>query len=284
MSLLYREKDQNLYREYSLLPDAAVITFQTSRAKVDIVETKEYATMFFIDGVLQISISDEYIYHEFLVHPPMSYSLGNANICILGGGDGCAAREVLKWKDVQTIDLYDWDSQLVSFFRTKGKLWNHESLKNPKVFYTEADITTLFGNIETNRYDVILVDLLDPEYADLQGEKGFWTKLLQLVSRWRKRGGSIVINAGGITPWQNECFLLLKKLCKTVFPDLYIIPYKVFVPSFGREWAYIMIVERDSKAKAYPPFLRRLNEITFRNSFLFEPDFKIESTASTSAK
>ena len=45
-----------------------------------------------------------------------------------------------------------------------------------------------------------------------------------------------------------------------------------------------MIVERDSKAKAYPPFLRRLNEITFRNSFLFEPDFKIESTASTSAK
>ena len=200
MSLLYREKDQNLYREYSLLPDAAVITFQTSRAKVDIVETKEYATMFFIDGVLQISISDEYIYHEFLVHPPMSYSLGNANICILGGGDGCAAREVLKWKDVQTIDLYDWDSQLVSFFRTKGKLWNHESLQNPKVFYTEADITTLFGNLETNRYDVIIVDLLDPEYADLQGEKGFWTKLLQLVSRWRKRGGSIVINAGGITP------------------------------------------------------------------------------------
>jgi predicted membrane-bound spermidine synthase len=276
MSLLYREKDQYLYREYSLLSDITPLSFQTKRALVDIVETKEYGSMFFLDGVLQCSSADEYIYHEFLVHIPMAYAESNETICILGGGDGCAARELLKWKDVSAIDLYDWDFQLVDYFKTRGKLWNQDSLKNPKVFFQSSDVTALFKNSEENRYDVLLVDLLDPEYRDLQGENGFWINLLKLVKRWRKQGGSIVINAGGITPWQTECFSLLRHLCKSIFPDLYVIPYKVFVPTFGREWAFLLIVEKNSKCKAFPPFLRRLNEFTFRNSYAWEPDFKIE--------
>ncbi len=276
MSLSYREKDQSLYREYQLNPDGRPICFQTQRATLDIVETKEYASMFFLDGVLQCAIADEYIYHEFLVHIPMAYAARAEQICILGGGDGCAAREVLKWNDVKAIDLYDWDAQLVDYFRNHGKLWNQGSLKNSKVFYQNTDISTLFGNSETERYDVILVDLLDPEYSDIQDPNGFWVKLLQLVARWRKVGGSIVINAGGVSPWQTDCFVALKYLCKTIFPDLYVIPYKVFVPSFGREWGYLLLVEKNSQCKAFPPFLRRVNEKTFRNSYLWEPDFKIE--------
>ena len=275
MNVLYREKDKSLYRDYTLLPDAKPIHFQTKRATVDIVETSEYASMFFIDNVLQCSIVDEYIYHEFLVHIPMAYSQSNQSVCILGGGDGCAAREVLKWKDVERIHLFDWDEQLVQYFREKGKLWNQGSLKHPKVTYQPADIATLFHSLDKELYDVLLVDLLDPEYADLQAG-GFWSHLLQMVSNWRKEGGSIVINAGGITPWQTESFSLLKKLCQQVFPDLYCIPYKVFVPSFGREWAFLMIVEKNSQCKRFPSFLRRVNEKTFRNSFLWEPDYKIE--------
>ena len=276
MSLLYREKDQTLYREYSLLPGANLVSFQTNKALVDIVETKEYGSMFFLDGVLQCSIADEYIYHEFLVHIPMSYAQSNKTICILGGGDGCAAREVLKWDTVTAIDLYDWDAQLVDHFKRNGKLWNQESLKNPNVFFQATDVRTLFKNSEEQRYDVLLVDLLDPEYRDLKGENSFWTHLLNLVKRWRKQGGTIVINAGGVSPWQTECFLLLRHLCKSIFPDLYVIPYKVFVPSFGREWAFLLIVEKKSQCKGFPPLLRRLNEVTFRNSYMWEPDFKIE--------
>ncbi len=274
MSLIYREKDNTMYREYELLPDAVGVSFLTAKAKVDIIETKEYGTMFFLDGVLQAAIADEYIYHEFLVHVPMSYSTYTQDICILGGGDGCAAREILKWKDVKSIDLYDWDTQLVSYFRENGKVWNQESLKHPKLFYTPADVTNLFKNTETERYDVIIIDLLDPEYKDLQGEQSFWINLLNLASRWRKRGGSIVINAGGISPWQTGCFILLKQFCKNLFPDQYVIPYKVFVPSFGREWAFLMIVEKSSKCKGFPSFLRRLNEATFRSSYSWEPDFR----------
>jgi spermidine synthase len=276
MSILFREKDQTLYRDYLLIPNGNAIHFQTRKATVDIVDTKEYGPMFFIDGVLQASIFDEYIYHEFLVHIPMSYAQSNTSICILGGGDGCAAREVLKWKTVQTIDLYDWDLELVDYFRTHGTIWNHGSLKNPTVSHEHTDVSALFLNSEIKRYDVILVDLLDPEYSDLQGKDTFWIKLLYLVKRWRKQGGSIIINAGGVSPWQTGCFFLLKQLCKSVFPELSIIPYKVFVPSFGREWAFLLIVETTSQCKGFPTCLRRLNDTTFCKSSVWEPDFKID--------
>jgi spermidine synthase len=277
MSLIYREKDQALYREYTLAPEGQLMSLQTSRALVEIVPTREYGPMFFIDGVLQCASVDEYIYHEFLVHPPMAYARENATVCILGGGDGCAAREVFKWKSVSSIDLYDWDKQLVAYFRENGKLWNQGSLQDKRIYYQHKDISKEFASSETSRYDVIVVDLLDPEYKDLVSENGFWQNLLKMVGRWRKQGGSIVINGGGVTPWQTESFSILKTLCKTLFPELFIITYKVFVPSFGREWAFILLVEKNSFAKEIPPLLRRFSFDTFKYSFLWEPDFKIEA-------
>lgn len=276
MSLLYREKDQNVYREYCLLADGHATTLQTKRALVEIVDTKEYGPMFFIDGVLQMAAVDEYIYHEFLVHPAMMYSKKGTDVCILGGGDGCAAREVLKWKSVNHIDLYDWDAQLVDHFRHNGKLWNHGSLQNERVAYVNCDISQLFGSSELSRYDTIIIDLLDPEYPELQKEHGFWEHLLDLACRWRKPGGSIVINGGGVTPWQNGCFSLLKQKCRSNFPGLAMIPYKAFVPSFGREWAFLLICDKDTRAKTFPPLLRRFSDLAFQNSFLWESDFKIE--------
>ena len=276
MSLIYREKDQYLYREYTLAPEGQLISFHADHAVLDIVDTKEYGPMFFLDGVLQAASVDEYIYHEFLVHPAMAYAQTNKVVCVLGGGDGCAAREILKWKNINAIDLYDWDKSLVSYFREHGKLWNRGSLHDPKVNYQHSDIAKHFSSSETSRYDVILVDLLDPEHKDLNQDNGFWMNLLNLVKRWRKHGGSIVINGGGVTPWQNGCFSLLHKLCQTIFPDLVIIPYKVFVPSFAREWAFLLIVEKNSSPTDLPPLLRRFTFETFKRSFLWEPDFKID--------
>lgn len=276
MSLFYREKDQCLFREYTLAPEGQIISFQGNHAVLDIVDTKEYGPMFFLDGVLQASAVDEYIYHEFLVHPAMAYAGVNKVVCVFGGGDGCAAREILKWKSTDVVDLYDWDKELVSYFRDHGKLWNQGSLKDSKVNYQAIDIATQFSSSETERYDVILVDLLDPEYKELSQDNGFWINLLKLVGRWRKQGGSIVINGGGVTPWQNGCFSLLEKLCRSMFPELFVITYKVFVPSFGREWAFILIVERNSTPKELPMGLRRFTFETFKRSFLWEPDFKID--------
>lgn len=281
MSLLYREKDQTLYREYTLTPEGQIIRFNGTHAVLDIVDTNEYGRMFFLDGVLQAASVDEYIYHEFLVHPAMAYARDNKRVCILGGGDGCAAREVLKWKTTETIDLYDWDKEVVGYFRKHGNLWNHGSLLNPKVQYQDTDISTQFASSKTSRYNVILVDLLDPDYKDLEQDNGFWRNLIKLVGRWRKEGGSIIINGGGVTPWQTGCFHRLETLCRSMFPHLFVITYKVFVPSFGREWAFVLIAEKNSTPQELPPSLRRFTFETFKCSFLWEPDFKIDKEGSS---
>lgn len=277
MSLFYQEKDLNLYRQYTLQADNIPISFQTAHAKVDIVQTCEYGPMFFIDGVLQAAAVDEYIYHEFLVHPPMMYASQTKSIGIFGGGDGCALREIFKWKSVESVDLFDWDKHLVEYFKNHGNLWNQGSLKDKRVTHHATDISTFFTVSEYKQYDVIVIDLLDPEYADLQNPNGFWHQLLTLALRWKKEGGSIVINAGGLTPWQNGNFKLLKQLCETIFSKYSVIPYKVFVPSFGREWGYLCIVDKKAIASALPFGLRRVCDRTFRQSVTWEPDFKIDA-------
>lgn len=275
---VYRETDGDIVREYALQQGKDSVQLQGDFAFIELIPTKAFGWSLFLDNELQFAETDEYIYHEALVHPCLAFSNEKNTVCILGGGDGCAAREVLKWTTVDHIDLYDWDSELVDYFRSKdeGKRWNRGSLSDPKLFYQATDIATIFSNSETERYDVIVVDLLDPEFKELEIVNGFWANLLQLIRRWKKQGGSIVINAGGVTPWQTDCFSMLLKLCKTFFATSLCIPYKVFVPSFGREWAYILIVDNDRQSNEFPRLLRRVNETTVSQSFVWEPDFKID--------
>ena len=90
---VYRENDGFLVREYELT-HSAIVQKQTKKAFLEIVPTKEYGTALFLDGELQLTEKDEYIYHESLVHPCLMTAITRKKVCILGGGDGCAAREV----------------------------------------------------------------------------------------------------------------------------------------------------------------------------------------------
>ena len=71
----------------------------------------------FIDGHVQFSQADEHRYHEALVHPVMSYPGKRENVLVLGGGDGLAIRELLKYKDVKKIDLVDIDPEMTRIGR-----------------------------------------------------------------------------------------------------------------------------------------------------------------------
>ena len=81
----------------------------------------------FLDGNLQFSTSDEYRYHEALVHIPMSYANSHQKVLILGGGDGLAAREILKYDDVEKIVLVDIDGEMTKLCSTNEQI---KKLKN----------------------------------------------------------------------------------------------------------------------------------------------------------
>lgn len=274
MSVVFREKNEGCVTEYRIAPGTSPLEFSTSKAKINSIITEKYGPMFFIDGALQASHFDEYIYHEFLVHPAMMNCENPRSICILGGSDGCALREVLKWKSVEKVTLIDWDEELVQYFKEHGKLWHQGAHQDPRVSYMFSDIRTFFENPLQEKYDVIFVDLLDPVFSEVMEENGFWKNLLDLVKSMRNLGGTIAINSGGVLPWKYETFYSLFKRTLATFRDFHVQPYKVFVPSFQEEWSFLLIYKGELVVDLQDAVLtRRLNKKSMLKATTWESEY-----------
>jgi predicted membrane-bound spermidine synthase len=133
----------------------------TKGDQIKILETND--VRLYLDKQLQFSSLDEQIYHEALVHPALSMVKKRNRVLIAGGGDGFAIREVLKYPDVQHIDLVDLDPLMIHIARNIPKVssLNKRALHNKRVFVHQKDIQ-VFQKEHKEPYDVIIVDLPDP--------------------------------------------------------------------------------------------------------------------------
>lgn len=260
---VYRELDGDLVREYPL-DIGTIVRKQTERALVEIVPTKAFGRTLFVDGELQLAEQDEYIYHEALVHPCVSTSSHIQDICILGGGDGCAARELLKWQGIRSIDILDWDKEVTRLFREEYSDINKNSLHSSKVRVENVDVRDVLSS--TRSYTSILVDLLDPDFTN-PDQRNLWCEILRATNQWIVPGGTIVINAGGITPWSTETLNGLLEEVKRHF-DWPVRLYKVFVPSFCREWCFLLLNQEEVIDMSEPPeALRYFSRETWKQAY-----------------
>lgn len=259
---VYREKDGSIVREYALTNEGWFHK-QTAKALIEIVPTVEYGFALFIDNQLQLTFQDEYIYHEMLVHPCLASATSRKRVCIIGGGDGCALREVLKWPYVEHVDVLDWDKELVQLFKTRNAYLNLWSFDDSRVSIETNDIRSYLH--EKRSYDCILVDLLDPD--DTQAE--LWQTILTIVKSWITPEGSIVINAGGILPWKPDTLNWLLQHVESR-PALRRHLYKVFVPSFGREWCFVLLnQEKIVQISNLPSGLRYFNYVAWHQAYTY---------------
>ena len=274
MTHVFRETNQGVTCEHELIEGSPVVSFRTHRAKIDIVHSQRFGPMFFIDGCLQAAHFDEYIYHEFLVHPAMANSASVKRVCIFGGSDGCAAREVLKWKGVEQVNIVDWDKELVNYFQTQGNLWHQGAWHDSRVYHIHKDIMSLAEEQQVSKFDIIIVDLLDPTFQDL-AENGFWQKTLTLAKDMLSPGGTVVINTGGILPWKVSTFHEAVRKATLIFHGYNIQPYKIFVPSFLEEWTFVLMHSNEILQCSFEPIMtRRLTEKTFRRAMHWEREFQ----------
>src|SRR6185369_18067850 len=95
----------------------------------------------YLNGNLQFSSRDEYRYHEALVHPGLGALPHARRVLVLGGGDGLAVREILKYPGVESVTLVDLDPEMTKLFSTHPLLvqLNRGSLTSPKVHVINAD-------------------------------------------------------------------------------------------------------------------------------------------------
>jgi spermidine synthase len=209
----------------------------TEKARLDLVDTRTYGKMLLIDGELQSTERDEYIYHEMLVHP-LAAILGERlkRVKIYGGGEGAVAREVLRWPGVEKVVQVDWDAQLLNHFRCIWTQWSQGAFSDSRL---ELRVVDAWSDCldDTEKYDYIIVDLPDPD------DMGMFEALLVGIKRQLALGGAFVMNAGPVQPWNGgfaEKFV-------SVLEELYPVAkwkqaaWHVNVPSFSAagEWCFL---------------------------------------------
>ena len=221
--------------ENNIFEDRVIFSKQTPYQKLVMTKNKEDIRLF-IDGNVQFSSIDEYRYHELLIHIPMSLAIHKQNILVLGGGDGLAAREILKYDDVQSVTVVDLDKEMTDLAKENKyftKL-NQNSFQNKKVKIYNEDAFKFLENAR-NFYDAIIVDLPDPNNSSLA--RLYSTEFYKILKKKLAKNGIMVTQATSPFFSPEAFWCIQKSLKKADFKNIY--PYHTYVPSFG-DWGFVM--------------------------------------------
>lgn len=187
----------------------------------------------YLNGNLQFSSADEYRYHETLVHPVMHMVRSPQKVLVLGGGDGMAVRELLKYPQVSEIILVDLDPDMTRLFQTNSMLTklNQQALNHPKVKVYNQD-AFLWLKKTQHQFDVIVIDFPDPSSYSIG--KLYSTNFYRLLKSKVKENGAVVIQS--TSPYMaRKSFWCINQTIQ--YSGFKTIPYHTHIPSFG-EWGY----------------------------------------------
>ncbi|MBL8019508.1 MAG: polyamine aminopropyltransferase [Leptospirales bacterium] len=189
----------------------------------------------YLNGNLQFSSRDEYRYHEALIHPGLSAVVRPKHVLILGGGDGLAAREVLRYSSVQTITLVDLDSAVTDLFSTHQRLrsLNSASLTSSKMKIVHEDALVWLQN-NTQKFDFIAIDFPDP--ANFSTGKLYTDTMYRLLLSAMSQDCIVALQS--TSPFfAPRSFWIIENTVRSV--GLFTVPYHAYVPSFG-EWGFLL--------------------------------------------
>jgi spermidine synthase len=223
------------YAEGEVFQDTVIYAQSTPYQRLVLTGNHRGELRLFLNGNLQFSSADEYRYHETLVHPALQDRPQAHDVLVLGGGDGLAVREILKYPQVQRIRLIDLDPAMTRLFRSNQLLreLNHNSLHSHKLEIKNADAYAWLRQ-DTARYDVVFVDFPDPGNYSIG--KLYTTAFYQTLRQRLRPGGLVVVQATSPYVARHAYWCVVHTLAASGFSP---VPYHTYVPSFG-EWGYVL--------------------------------------------
>ncbi len=245
-----------------------IIAFRQSAYQEIVVTRRGNDMRLYLDGGLQFSTRDEYRYTESLVYPALSS--GARSVLVLGGGDGLAARELLRAPGVENIVQIELDPAVIELARGTMRSANGGSLDNPRVHIVTGDAMTWLRSAKTPSFDAVIVDLPDPDTPVLG--RLYSTEFYALVSRVLAPNGLMVVQSG--SPYSTQTAFW--RTVSTVTAAGYAVtPYHVYVPTFG-DWGFALARRGDKAPQAVlprnvPP-LRFLSQSVLEAATVFAPD------------
>lgn len=216
---------ETLYKTYgqSFVIDEILFESKTEHQHLIIFSNEQFGRVMALDGVIQTTEKDEFIYHEMLTHVPL-FAHGNAKrVLIIGGGDGGILREVLRHKSVEHVTMVEIDQAVVDMCKKYFPAHSDGAFDDDRVNLVIDDGVDFVVNNSTaqngDKFDVIISDSTDPEGP---GEVLFSSRFYQ--------GCKNSLTEGGILATQNGVsFMQISELETT---------YQRFDGLFDDRWFY----------------------------------------------
>jgi spermidine synthase len=220
--------DDNLYA------DEVILARNTRYQRIVLTKWKDDVRLF-LNSHLQFSSRDEYRYHEALVHPGLAALPGARRVLVLGGGDGLAVREVLRYPSVESVTLVDLDPEMTRLFSTNPMLLklNDSSLNSSRVRVINTDAFPWLEQ-SNDQFDFAIADFPDPTSFSLG--KLYTTAFYRLLGRHISQGGLVVVQSTSPLFARQSFWSIVETMKRAGFRAH---PYHVYVPSFG-EWGFVL--------------------------------------------
>jgi spermidine synthase len=267
IAFVFAEKIMS-YSETLTYNDNVIYSTSTPYQRIVITNNKKELRLF-LNGNLQFSSYDEYRYHEALVHPAMAAATKKENILVLGGGDGLAVREILKYQEVKKVQLVDLDAAMTKLFSSNKLLLalNKNALLHKKVTVTNADAFQWMRD-NKQQYDVVIVDFPDP--SSFSVGKLYSNTFYKLVFGALSQEGIAVVQSTSPFVAPKSYWCINKTLQASGFNT---VPYHNYVPSFG-EWGYTLFSKNkiDTMPVSFIAGLKYLNKETMQQMLVFPKD------------
>jgi spermidine synthase len=265
--LLVQASDIEVTARQQLYADPIIEAAQSPYQQI-VVTQRRGDVRLYLDGDLQFSSMDEYRYTEALVHPVLAAD--PERVLILGGGDGLAAREVLRQPSVREVVQVELDPAVLELARSRLAALNGHALTDPRVEVITADAFTWLREPAARGFDAVVVDMPDPDTPALG--RLFSTEFYGLVRATLNPGGLVSVQAG--SPYSTPT-AYWRTVSTIASAGLAVTPYHVHVPSFG-DWGFVL----GSAGPAAPqlalspnaPPLRFLDAATLQAAAVFPRD------------
>ncbi|MEW8625619.1 MAG: polyamine aminopropyltransferase [Candidatus Thiodiazotropha sp.] len=250
--------------------DRVVYAKETPYQQVVLTKSKDDVRLF-LNGNLQFSSTDEYRYHESLVHIPM-LNCDCRNILLLGGGDGLAIRELQKYENIQSMTLVDLDPAVTALAKSNAYIsaLNNEAFEDEKLTVINEDAFVFLRNTERD-FDLIIIDLPDPNNTALS--RLYSREFYRLVKNRLSENGSFVTQATSPFYATNAFWSIKETIVSAGYVD--VVPYHTTIPSFG-EWGFILASKSriDLDSTKLPTSTKYVDAYAIERMLYFEKDMR----------
>ena len=233
------------------------------------VETQDFGLCLVLDGKVQSSLVDEFIYHEALVHPAMVTHPRPEKVLVIGGGEGGTIREVLKHNTVKEVTMVDIDEEVIRVSKTFMPQLSGGAFEDKRLKLVIDDGRAYLEKTD-EQYDVILIDVTDP-LPEGPSYLLYTKQFYELVKKHLKPDGLMATQATSVF-YSRKSYTLIYNTLKHVFPVVR--AYSAWIPSYVSAWGFVLAsLKYDPLSLSDEEVERRLSERGVSGLKFYYPEY-----------